>query len=120
MKIQVFFLSLLLCLAAFSHSQPAFADFSTPATTNLLDHLQEQGWTEVSPGVMQRSLGGNRTETLGFGAAGLRFQLQEMEAHLVELREEYAQHPSRQLRITIPAHRAQILRTAAALKKAST
>jgi hypothetical protein len=117
MRTKAFFLSFLICLAALGHSQPSFADSSIPTTMN---DLQEQGWTEVSPGVMQRSLGGNRTETLGFGAAGLRFQLQEMEAHLVDLREEYAQHPSRQLRITIRAHRAQILRIEEALKKART
>ena len=66
---------------------------------------------------MQRGLGGNRIETLGFGAAGLSFQLQEMKAHLVDLREEYTQHPSRQLRITIRSHRAQILRIEEALRR---
>ncbi|HSK77645.1 MAG TPA: hypothetical protein VLQ45_14440, partial [Thermoanaerobaculia bacterium] len=117
---KVFFLSFWLCVAALGHSRPGLADSSAPAPEALLNDLQKQGWTEVSPGVMQRSLGGNRIETLGFGAAGLRFQLQEMEAHLVDLREEYAQHPSRQLRITIRAHRAQILRVEEALEKART
>jgi hypothetical protein len=117
-KTQSFFLSFLLCLAILGHPRPGFAESSTPE--DLLASLQKQGWSEVSPGVMQRSLGGNRVETLGFGAAGLRFQLQEMETHLVDLREEYAQHPSRQLRITIRAHRAQILRVEEALQKATT
>ncbi|HKV09725.1 MAG TPA: hypothetical protein VJ725_16405, partial [Thermoanaerobaculia bacterium] len=68
MRIKIFFLSLLLCLAALAHSRPAIAESPTPAMTDLLDDLQKQGWSEVSPGVMQRSLGGNRIETLGFGA----------------------------------------------------
>ena len=115
MKMKFFLLSSLLCLATLGHS---FADSSTPA--DLLNDLQKQGWSEVSPGVMQRSLGGNRVETLGLGAAGLRFQLQEMKAHLEDLRKEYAQQSSRQLRITIRAHRAQILRVEGALSKART
>ena len=88
------------------------ADSSAQVPADLLDHLQKQGWAEVSPGVMQHSLGGNRVETLGFGAAGLRFELQAMKAHLADLREDYARQPSRQLRITLrsppgadPAHR---------------
>ncbi|HKV07792.1 MAG TPA: hypothetical protein VJ725_06630, partial [Thermoanaerobaculia bacterium] len=99
---------------------PAIAESPTPAMTDLLDDLQKQGWSEVSPGVMQRSLGGNRIETLGFGAAGLRFQLQEMKTHLAKLREEYARHPSPQLRTTIHTHRAQIQRVEEALGKLGT
>ncbi|HSF42333.1 MAG TPA: hypothetical protein VLT87_21195 [Thermoanaerobaculia bacterium] len=120
MRIKVFFLCFLICGAALGHSRPGLADSSAPAPGDLLDDLQKQGWSEVSPGVMQRSLGGNRVETLGFGASGLRFQLQEMKAHLGDLRAEYAQHPSRQFRNTIRAHRAQILRIEGALNKAAT
>src|SRR5215213_10771251 len=118
MRRKLFVVPLLLCLAILGSSRPGLADSSSPIPADLLDPLLKQGWTEVSPGVMQRSLGGNRVETLGFGAAGLRFELQEMKAHLADLREDYAQQPSRQLRITIRAHRAQILRIEEALRKA--
>ncbi|HSK79859.1 MAG TPA: Ig-like domain-containing protein [Thermoanaerobaculia bacterium] len=118
MRRKVFLVSLLICFAVLGSSRPGLADSSSPIPADLLDHLLKQGWTEVSPGVMQRSLGGNRVETLGFGAAGLRFELQVMKAHLADLREDYARQPSRQLRITIRAHRAQILRVEEALRKA--
>jgi hypothetical protein len=111
-------LCVLACLAIFGPSRPGLAVSSTPIPADLFDHLQKQGWTEVSSGVMQRGLGGNRVETLGFGVDGLRFQLREMKAHLVDLRKDYAQHPSRQLRIAIRSHRAQILRIEEALRKA--
>src|SRR5215213_7493239 len=120
MRRKLFVVPLLLCLAILGSSRPGLADSSSPIPADLLDPLLKQGWTEVSPGVMQRSLGGNRVETLGFGAAGLRFQLQEMKAHLGDLRAEYAQHPSPQLRNTIRAHRAQILRVEEALSKSGT
>jgi hypothetical protein len=118
MRMKLTLVSLLLCLAVLGHAQPGLAGSSAQVPADLLDHLQKQGWAEVSPGVMQRSLGGSRVETLGFGAAGLRFELQVMKAHLADLREDYARQPSRQLRITIQAHRAQILRVEEALRKA--
>ncbi|HKV06678.1 MAG TPA: tandem-95 repeat protein [Thermoanaerobaculia bacterium] len=119
MRRKAFLVFLLLCLTILGSSRPGHADSSSQIPADLLNSLQKQGWSEVSPGVMQRSLGGNRVETLGFGAAGLRFQLREMKAHLVDLRKDYAQQPSRQLRITIRAHRAQILRVEEALRKAA-
>lgn len=118
MRRKVFLVCLLLCLAVFGSSRPGLTESSSLIPVDLFDHLQKQGWIEVTPGVMQRSLGGNRVETLGFGAAGLRFELRKMKTHLADLREAYAQQPSRQLRVTIRSHRAQILRVEEALKKA--
>lgn len=109
---------ILFCLAAFSSQRSGFARSLSPIPEDLRDYLLKQGWTEVSPGVMQHSLGGNRVETLGFGAEGLRFQLRELRAHLVDLRKDFAQHPSRQLRAAIRAQRVQILRIEEALRKA--
>jgi hypothetical protein len=117
-RMKLILVPLLLCLAVLGQSRPGLAKSSSPIPADLLDHLQKQGWTQVSPGVMQRSLGGNRVETLGFGAAGLRFHLKQMSAHLVDLRKQYAQHPTRDLRASIRAHRAQILRVQEALKTA--
>jgi hypothetical protein len=117
MRMKLVLLCVLLCLAVFGPSRPVLAGSSDSIPEDLLDHLLLQGWTQVSPGVMQRSLGGNRVETLGFGADGLRFQLRELRAYLVELRKDYAQHPSRQLQMAIRAYRAQILRIEGALRK---
>jgi hypothetical protein len=118
MRRKLVLVSLLLGLALLGPASPGRTDPSSPIPADLLDSLRRQGWIEVSPGVMQRSLGGNRIETLGFGAAGLRFQLEELKAHLADLRKDYAEDPSRQLRIAIRAQRAQILRVEKALQKA--
>jgi hypothetical protein len=117
MKTKIFLISLLLCLAIFGATHPGLAGSKDSIPTDLLAHLEKEGWTQVSPGVMQRSLGGNRVETLGFGDAGLRFQLQEMKANLAFLRKRYAEAPSRDLRVAIRSVRAQVLRVQEALNK---
>ncbi|HYO13006.1 MAG TPA: hypothetical protein VE685_07425 [Thermoanaerobaculia bacterium] len=116
MKTRLFLVSLVLCLAVFGATSSGLTDSPGPIPMDLLTHLEKEGWTQVSPGVMQRSLGGNRIETLGFGAAGLRFQLQEMKANLVFLRKRHAESPSRDLRIAVRSVRAQILRIQEALR----
>jgi hypothetical protein len=118
MKIKLFLVSLLLGLAVLGASRPGLTDSSGPIAPDLLAHLEKEGWTQVSPGVMQRSLGGNRVETLGFGAEGLRFQLQEMKANLTFLRNRYAESPSRDLRVAIRSVRAQIQHLQEALRTA--
>jgi hypothetical protein len=110
MKKQFFFVSLLLCLGAFSASSSTLPD--------RLDSLQEEGWSEVQPGVMQRTLEDGKVETLGFGEDGLRFQLEEMKEHLGFLRKEYSLYPSRSLRRAIRAQRREVLRVEAALQEA--
>jgi hypothetical protein len=95
------------------------ADSSSEPPTGLLGNMQQEGWKLVAPGVMQRSLENNKVETLGFGAQGLQFKLDEMKKHYAFLREEYERQPTRDLRRSIRAHRAEILRTAAALENFS-
>jgi hypothetical protein len=119
MRMKSLLLFLLFCLAALGASNTGFTDSSSPIPADLLGHLQKQGWTQVSPGVMQRGLGGNRIETLGFGAAGLRFQLRELRAHLADLRKAYAQQPSPELQVAIRSQRVQILRVQESFKKAT-
>jgi hypothetical protein len=119
-KLKLFLVSLLLSLAVLGASRPGLTNSSGPIPADLLAHLEKEGWAQVSPGVMQRSLEGNRVETLGFGAEGLRFQLEELKAQIAFLRKAYASHPSRDLRIAVRANRAQILRIKAALRRAGT
>ncbi|HKV11666.1 MAG TPA: hypothetical protein VJ725_26205 [Thermoanaerobaculia bacterium] len=117
MKKRSFLSPLLLGLAVFAGSLPTFAGTLNPASADLLGQLEASGWQTVTPGVVQRTLADGKIETLGFGADGLRFQLQELEAHLAFLRKEYSLYPSRALRQTIRAQRAEVLRVQAALRK---
>jgi Carbohydrate binding module (family 6) len=112
--------SLLLCLAFVGDPRPGLAATWNADSADLLDRLEKEGWQTVQPGVMQRKVEGDVVETLGFGADGLRFKLEEMKAHLAYLRKEHALHPSPELRLAIRAHRAEILRVQAALKGATT
>src|SRR5690349_3403690 len=118
MKKRSFLSSLLLGLAVFAGSFPTFAETLSPASADLLDQLEADGWQTVTPGVMQRTLEDGKIETLGFGADGLRFQLEEIQARLAFLRKEYSLHPSRALRQAIRAQRQEVLRVQAALRKA--
>ena len=120
MKKKFFLASLLFGLAVFGVSRPGFAASPSPIPTDLLEKLEEDGWEQVQPGVMQRESDDGTVETLGYGADGLRFKLAEMKAHLVFLRKEHASQPSTELRRAIRAHRAEIQRTQAALKKPET
>ena len=78
--------------------------------------MKREGWQPVAPGVLQRDLGPNKTETLGFGADGLRFKIQQMSAHLTFLREEYAIKPTPALRKAIRSYKAEIARLTQALE----
>ena len=112
MKKKFLFVSLMGCLAFFGASRSSLA-------SDPLGNLQEQGWKLVAPGVLQRNLEENKVETLGFGAEGLQFKLDEMKAHYAFLRAELLRQPeNKELRRAIRGHRAEILRTAAALENA--
>jgi hypothetical protein len=107
------FVSLVACLTFFSASRPGLAG------SDLAGSLQQEGWKLVAPGVLQRSLENNKVETLGFGAEGLRFKLDELKAHYALLKTELDRQPdNKELRRATRAHRAEILRTAAALENA--
>jgi hypothetical protein len=112
------FLAILAVGLGFSAVRPGMADSSNQPPAGLLGNMQQEGWRLVAPGVLQRNLENNKVETLGFGAEGLRFKLDEMKEHYAFLRAEYERQPTQDLRRAIRAHRAEILRTAAALENA--
>jgi hypothetical protein len=114
-----FLASLLLCVAFFSSSLPGLAESSGLIPADVLEQLGADGWVEVAPGVLQRSLEPGRVETLGVGAEGQRFRLAELKKHLAFLRAEYQRHPSADLRKAIRAQRAEVLRAQAGLKAAA-
>jgi hypothetical protein len=120
MKKTFSFASILLCLAVLGDSRPGLAGSPGPIPADLLERLEQDGWKQIQPGVMQRESDDGTVETLGYGSDGLRFKLAEMKAQLVFLRKEYALRPSVELRQAIRAHRAEIQRTQTALKKPDT
>jgi hypothetical protein len=109
--------SLLLCLAFVGNPRPGFSETWSSNSADLLDRLEKEGWQTVQPGVMQRKVEGDVVETLGFGADGLRFKLEEMKKHLAFLRQEFARRPSAELRRAIRSFQAEIRRTQKALNK---
>jgi hypothetical protein len=60
--------------------------------------LIAQGWQPVTDGVLQRSLGGNKVETLAVGREGFEWMLQRQEDRLGFFVEEYERYPSEKLR----------------------
>lgn len=112
MKRNVLLAALALCLAVFG-SLPASAQQPDP-----LEQLYKEGWVQVAPGVLQRDMGPDKVETLGFGAEGLRWKLKELRKHLVYLQGEFAKKPSADLRKGIRNQRAEINRVLKALKTA--
>jgi hypothetical protein len=85
---------------------------------DLLERMQREGWTVVAPGILQRDLGHGKVETLGFGADGLRFKIDEMKVHLSLLRQDYANHPTPNVRKSIRTYKAEIERLTKALETA--
>ncbi|HKV09002.1 MAG TPA: hypothetical protein VJ725_12740 [Thermoanaerobaculia bacterium] len=95
-------------------AQPGFA----ASGEDLLKSMEKGGWQTVAPGVMQRDLGHGKTETLGFGADGLRFRIQQTTELLSFLRQEYANHPTPNVRKSIRVMKAEIERLNQALESA--
>lgn len=116
MKRKVFLAAFTLCLSFLGQERQAFAQ--DKGQNDLYDQLIQEGWTMAGPGVLQRQLGPNKVETLGFGADGLRFKLEELKNQLAFLREEYRHRPSVELRRSIRSHRTQIARLTEALATA--
>ena len=103
------------CCATVGASHQASA---ASGNQDLLEQMQREGWTIVSPGVLKRNLGQGKVETLGFGADGLRFKIQQMTEHLSLLRQDYANHPTPNVRKAIRAYKTEIARLNEALETA--
>ncbi|HKV09001.1 MAG TPA: hypothetical protein VJ725_12735 [Thermoanaerobaculia bacterium] len=117
MKRRIFVAVFALCLSLLGQSHPALAA-EDKNQNDLYDQLIQEGWTVASPGVLQRSLGAGKVETLGFGEEGLQFKLETLRSQLAFLREEYRHHPSPEIRRSIRAQRTQIARVLEALDTA--
>ncbi len=55
------------------------------------------GWTEVSPGVLERKLGQGKVEHLGLGREGLTWLISDLDRKLVALQKLYLKNPSVEL-----------------------
>lgn len=80
---------------AAAKKQPQTQDWSTIKAAKAAE-----GWVEVAPGVLERTLG-NRVEHLGYGEQGLAWSIHEMERQLAFLEQEQRSHPSAELTRTI-------------------
>ena len=78
------------------------------SATPALAATSNDGWTQVVPGVQQRSLGGHKVETLSFGREGFVWLEEQLQAQLERLLEEQRLHPTADLEETLRNHRQQI------------
>jgi hypothetical protein len=108
MKRKVFFASLALCLALLGPARPGSA--AETAQPGTIDRLIKEGWTLVSPYVLQRNMGNGKVETIGFGAEGLQFKIDGMKKDLAFFKESLRRNPDHQIRQTVQAYRAEIKR----------
>jgi hypothetical protein len=103
MNRKVLLVILALCLLLPGGARTGFAQPS-----DILVPLLNEGWHQVSPSVLQRDMGRGKIETLGFGAEGLRFRLEEAKKQLAFLKERLRANPNWQLREAVRAYRAEV------------
>jgi hypothetical protein len=115
MRGKALFAAFVFCCATVGASHSASA---ASGNQDLLEQMQREGWTVAGPGVLQRDLGHGKVETLGFGADGLRFKIQQMTEHLSLLRQDYTNHPTPNVRKSIRTYKAEIERLTKALETA--
>ncbi|HYO16227.1 MAG TPA: hypothetical protein VE685_23765 [Thermoanaerobaculia bacterium] len=111
MKRNVVLAALALSLAVFG-AVPSLAEeaIHEKATSDPLAQLFNEGWVQVSSGVLTRDLGHGKVEVLGFGTEGLQYRLQEMRKHLRHLKATYDQYPTPELKDSLRAYRTEIRR----------
>ena len=97
-KISLF--CLLLCITLFAGAAFAMPPES-PFGQGRQAELLAEGWQPVTDNVLQRSLGGNKTETFAYGPEGFAWMLQRLEDRLGFLADEYEKYPSENLRKVI-------------------
>ena len=79
--------ALLLCLANIGFAM------DLPVGPDPESELLAQGWQRIGEHVLQRSLGGNKTETIAFGPKGFEWMLQTSKDRLGFLLGEYEKYP---------------------------
>lgn len=107
MKRKLFFASLALGLALLGPARPSLA---AETGSDTISRLIKEGWTLVSPNVLQRDMGNGKVETIGFGVEGLKFKIEGMKKDLAFFKESLRRNPDYQIRQTVQAYRAEIKR----------
>lgn len=98
-------LGLVVALAA----SPGFA--MSPGGNTGQDRLEEMkqvGWRTIAPGVLQRSLGDHKVETMALGPEGFAWMAEQLQTRLELLLDEYRVRPTANLRKAIRSQRRQI------------
>ncbi|HEX6899864.1 MAG TPA: hypothetical protein VF789_09125 [Thermoanaerobaculia bacterium] len=100
---------LLLGLAVVLAASPGFA---MPPGGNigqdLLEEMKAVGWKPVAPGVLQRSLGDHKVETMALGPEGFAWMAEQLQDRLELLLDEYRVRPTANLRQAIRNQQRQI------------
>jgi hypothetical protein len=109
MKRKVFFASLALALGL-ALLGPARPSLAAETGSDTISRLIKEGWTLVSPNVLQRDMGNGKVETIGFGVEGLKFKIEGMKKDLAFFKESLRRNPDYQVRQTVQAYRAEIKR----------
>ena len=98
-----------------SLSAGAHAGLAAPAAPTLADDpltaMAQAGWKPVSDGVLQRSKGGNKVESLVTGVKGFTWKLRQLEAQQEILRAAFEEQPTLDLRRSLAAVRKAIVST---------
>ena len=100
-------LALSLCLAAGAHAAPA----APVLADDPLASAVKAGWKPVSEGVLQRSKGGNKVESLVTGVKGFTWKLRQLEGQQEILRAAFEKQPTLDLRRSLAALRKAIVST---------
>ncbi len=84
---------------------------SAAQDSDTLARMQQEGWTIVKDGVLQRELRVGQVESFVFGVPGFQWKLQDLQKQLRTLRAAYAADPTADLRKAILNHRKEISNT---------
>jgi hypothetical protein len=98
--------ALSLSLSTINARPAAAATVGDPLTA-----MVQAGWKPVSEGVLQRSKGGNKVESLVTGVKGFTWKLRQLEAQLEILRSDFEANPTLELRRAIAAQRKAVVST---------
>ena len=110
MKLKMLSLSAALCLSAFTMARPSMAQVEElKPQPPLVRQMLQEGWTQVTDGVLQRTQEGGQTETFTYGEDGLRWTARRLEARLGFLQGEYDAHPSEKLARVIEDLKTQLI-----------
>lgn len=85
---------------------------------SYLGQLERQGWTQVAPGVLQRSLGDKQVESLAYGESGLEWAIEQAENRYGEFLRLYLANPTKDGESALLAQAEEVERRRDALKEA--